>query len=126
MSLVNSQAFQRLRRIRQLAMADLVYPGAVHTRFEHSLGTLHTAHRILDHLDRLHGVDEDDRRIVRLAALLHDIGHDPFSHVSEYLLDRHYDRSAVGDVSAVEKIHEKVTVDLINKIDEVRFASFPA
>ena len=87
MELVNSQAFQRLRRVRQLAMADLVYPGAVHTRFEHSLGTLHVAHRILDHLHRLGNVPEDDIRIVRLAALLHDIGHGPYSHVSEYLLD---------------------------------------
>ena len=100
-------------------MADLVYPGAVHTRFEHSLGTLHTAHRILDHLDRLHGVCEEDARFVRLAALLHDIGHGPFSHVSEYLLDKHYDRSAVGEAAAVEKIHEKITVDVINKDPEV-------
>ena len=119
MGLVNSQAFQRLRRIRQLAMADLVYPGAVHTRFEHSLGTLHTAHRILDHLDRLDGIPEDDKRIVRLAALLHDVGHGPFSHVSEYLLNEHYDKEAVGEASGIEKIHEKVTVDIINKDDEI-------
>ena len=119
LGLVNSQAFQRLRRIRQLAMADLVYPGAVHTRFEHSLGAMHVAHRIHEHLDRIEGVNEEDKRIVRLAALLHDIGHGPFSHVSEYLLDKHYDRSTVGEASATEKIHEKVTVDIINKVDEV-------
>lgn len=47
-AVVNSSAFQRLRRIRQLAMADLVYPGALHTRFEHSLGTFHLACRIID------------------------------------------------------------------------------
>ena len=119
MGLVDSQPFQRLRRIRQLATADLVYPGAVHTRFEHSLGAMHVAHRILDHLDRLSGIDEEDQRIVRLAALLHDIGHGPFSHVSEYLLDKHYDKSKVGEASAAEKIHEKVTVDVINKVDEI-------
>ena len=119
MGLVNTQAFQRLRRIRQLAMANLVYPGAVHTRFEHSLGTLHTAQRILDRLDGLEPIPEDDVRVVRLAALLHDIGHGPFSHVSEHLLDKHYDKVAVGESSAMEKIHEKVTVDVINKVDEV-------
>ena len=119
MGIVNTQAFQRLRRIRQLAMADLVYPGAVHTRFEHSLGTLHTAHLILDHLNGLHGVCDEDVRVVRLAALLHDIGHGPFSHVSEYLLDKHYDKSAVGEATAVEKIHEKITVDVIDKDDEL-------
>ena len=119
MSLVNSQTFQRLRRIRQLAMADLVYPGAVHTRFEHSLGTLHTAYRIVDHLNRLEGVPEEDIRVVRLAALLHDIGHGPFSHVSEYLLDKHSEMEAVGEASVMEKIHEKITVDIINNVDEI-------
>ena len=120
MSLVNSQPFQRLRRIRQLAMADLVYPGAVHTRFEHSLGTLHTAYRIVDHLNRLEDVpEEEDIRVVRLAALLHDIGHGPFSHVSEYLLDKHSDSQAVGEVSVMEKIHEKITVDIINNVDDI-------
>ena len=119
MGLVNTRAFQRLRRIRQLAMADLVYPGAVHTRFEHSLGTLHTAQRIIDHLKRFEGVPEEDERVVRLAALLHDIGHGPFSHVTEHLLDKYYDKAAVGESSAMEKIHEMVTVDVINKVDEV-------
>ena len=120
MSLVNSQPFQRLRRIRQLAMADLVYPGAVHTRFEHSLGTLHTAHRIVDHLNRLQqGVSEKDIHVVRLAALLHDIGHGPFSHVSEHLLDKHSDSQAVGEVSIMEKIHEKITVDIINNVGDI-------
>ena len=116
MELVNSPTFQRLRRVRQLAMADLVYPGAVHTRFEHCLGTLHIAQRILDHLDRVQGVREAD---VRLAALLHDIGHGPFSHVSEYLLEKFSDPSAVGKASTREKIHEKVTVDIINNVDEI-------
>ncbi len=119
MQLVNTPNFQRLRRIRQLAMADLVYPGALHTRFEHSLGTLHVAQRILGHLKQTQKVPEPDERVVRLAALLHDIGHGPFSHVSEYLLDQHYDRSKVGQASIKEKIHEKVTVDIINKSESI-------
>ena len=100
-------------------MADLVSPCAVRTRFEHSLGTMYVAHRILEHLDRIAGVNEEDKRIVRLAALLQDIGHPPFSHVTDHLLDKQYDRSTVGEASATEMIHEKVTVDVINKVNEV-------
>ena len=90
MRIINTPAFQRVRRIRQLAMADLVYPGALYTRFEHSVGTLHVAHRILRHLDTIeHGFySDEDKTVVRLLALLHDIGHGPFSHVSEHLLDK--------------------------------------
>lgn len=91
--LINTPAFQRLRRIHQLAMTMLVFPGATHTRFEHSLGTLHVAGRIgrrLVHLAELGESDlfsAEDARIVRLAALLHDIGHGPFSHVADPFLN---------------------------------------
>ncbi|MFA6472995.1 MAG: HD domain-containing protein, partial [Candidatus Latescibacterota bacterium] len=77
--IVNTPIFQRLRGIRQLAFAYLVYPGALHTRFEHSLGVCHVAGSIADNLN----LDKEEKRIIRLAALLHDIGHGPFSHVSE-------------------------------------------
>ena len=106
---MNTGVFQRLRRIRQLAMAHLVYPGALHTRFEHCVGTMHIASRICERLE----ISEDEKRIVRLAALLHDIGHGPFSHVSEYLLERYYDREALGDLGSRGKIHERITVQLI-------------
>jgi hypothetical protein len=119
LKIVDTKAFQRLRRIKQLAMADLVYPGALHTRLEHSLGTLHSAHRILTRLDQLERLCEHDHRIVRLSALLHDIGHGPFRHVSEYLLDRHADRSVVAEGTVREKIHEKVTVDIIKEHHEI-------
>ncbi|MGD0922609.1 MAG: HD domain-containing protein [Terriglobia bacterium] len=95
--IIDQPAFQRLRRIRQLAWTDLLYPGAMHTRFEHSLGVMHVASMLYDSivqksrevLERhLHytkeGLDRD-RRLVRLAALLHDVGHAPFSHSSEDL-----------------------------------------
>ena len=119
LAIVNTQAFQRLRRIRQLAMADLVYPGALHTRFEHSLGTLHVADKISTHSDIIEHMSCEDRRLVRLAALLHDIGHGPFSHVSEYLLERYYDTSKVGEPSSREKIHELITADIIKKLPEI-------
>jgi len=95
---INQPAFQRLRRIRQLALTDLVYPGANHTRFEHSLGVLHVASELFDSLHRRRmnilkgglgyrseGIQRD-RALVRMAALLHDIGHAPFSHPAEDLL----------------------------------------
>ena len=109
--LINTRAFQKLRRIRQLAMAFLVYPGTLHTRFDHSIGVMHIAGRICD---RLKTTNEECKQ-VRLAALLHNIGHGPFSHVSEYLLDKY-----IPDGGAPrEKIHEKVTVDIINKDSEI-------
>jgi uncharacterized protein len=98
--IVARPAFQRLRRIRQLGWTDLVFPGAMHTRFEHSLGVMHMATALFDQLrqrneerlsTRFHfdKVDfERHRRVVRLAALLHDVGHGPLSHVSEALLPR--------------------------------------
>jgi HD superfamily phosphohydrolase len=97
-SIINQPAFQRLRRIRQLGLTDYVYPGATHTRFEHSLGVMHVATRLYDAivarskniLQKELQYNEDglkrDRRIVRLAALLHDVGHAPFSHASEELM----------------------------------------
>ena len=91
--LINTPAFQRLRRIHQLAMTMLVFPGATHTRFEHSLGTFHVADRIgrrLVHLANLGESDaftDGDARLTRLASLLHDIGHGPFSHVADPFLN---------------------------------------
>lgn len=117
--LMNTAVFQRLRRIRQLAMAHLVYPGAVHTRFDHSIGTMHVAAKICERLEELRRIDKDGTRIVRLSALLHDIGHGPFSHVSEYLLDRHYNRDALGELGSQDRIHERLTVQLIQDSPEI-------
>lgn len=95
--IISQPSFQRLRRIRQLAWTDQVYPGAMHTRFEHSLGVMHTATRLYNAIVRnspevlkaeLSYTDAGLQRhlqLVRLAALLHDVGHSPFSHASEEL-----------------------------------------
>ncbi|MGD8700703.1 MAG: HD domain-containing protein [Gemmatimonadales bacterium] len=86
--LIDSVPFQRLRRVKQLGLAYLVYPGAAHTRFDHALGVYHLTGRALSLLDRaneLEDVPERDRTILRLAGLLHDIGHYPFSHALEEL-----------------------------------------
>src|SRR5437016_3082082 len=81
--LLNSIEFQRLRRIRQLGMASLAYPGADHSRYSHSLGVMETARKILDQLGQSHYIAPEPRTICLCAALLHDLGHGPFSHVFE-------------------------------------------
>lgn len=86
---VDSPAFQRLRYIRQLGLAHLVYPGATHTRFDHALGVYHLARRALSLLEEGGLPDEarPDAPLVPIACLLHDIGHYPFSHALEELED---------------------------------------
>jgi len=85
LGVVDTRAFQRLRRIGQLPMAYLVYPGARHSRFDHSLGSFHLAKEYVQHL----GLDEYRSKVVAVAALLHDIGHTPYSHLLEELLLEH-------------------------------------
>jgi HD superfamily phosphohydrolase len=83
---VDTPPFQRLRYVRQLGHAFLVYPGATHTRFEHALGAYQLARRALGGLrerGQLDGLGDADTLLIRLAALLHDIGHYPFSHALE-------------------------------------------
>jgi hypothetical protein len=80
LAVLDTPAVQRLRYVRQLGHAFLVYPGATHTRFEHALGAYHLARRAVAELG---GVDSDEGLAVRLAVLLHDIGHYPFSHALE-------------------------------------------
>ena len=85
--IISHPYFQRLRFIKQLGLTDLVYPGAVHTRFQHALGALHLMSRVLDNL-RFKGVDisNEEYEAAQLAVLLHDIGHGPFSHALEHSL----------------------------------------
>jgi len=86
--IIDTAEFQRLRLIRQLGLAYLVYPGATHTRFDHALGVYHLARRamsLLGERGELDGVDPVDCRLAPYAALLHDVGHYPFSHALEEL-----------------------------------------
>jgi HD superfamily phosphohydrolase len=99
LSIIDSPQMQRLRRISQLGLSNLVYPGANHSRFEHSLGVMHLATMLTGKID---SVCEDEKKELRVAALLHDVGHGPFSHVTEGLI-KHYTRQQHEDVRRILK-----------------------
>jgi len=86
--LIDTPQIQRLRRIKQLGFTYLVYPGANHTRFEHSIGTMYLASRLAYGLK----LPDEQRQILRVCALLHDAGHGPFSHVSEAVLKESHEQ----------------------------------
>lgn len=105
--IIDTPVFRRLRNIKQLSHAYLVYPSAIHTRFEHALGVTHLADRVSVHL----GFDNGVREIVRLAGLLHDVGHGPFSHLFEDVLEN----------AGVEGInHDKISMMLIGEDKDLR------
>jgi len=101
---VDSFPMQRLHRLRQLAGAEYVYPGANHTRFEHSLGAMYLAQQLTERSNVAQFLSEDEIQMVRFAALLHDVGHGPFSHVFEHLLEKF-----------LSKNHEEITAWIIKK-----------
>jgi uncharacterized protein len=107
--LILSRPMQRLRGIKQLGLVDAVYPGANHTRFEHSLGTMHMAGRMALHI----GLDPGEVKTVRAAGLLHDIGHAAFSHAVEGVLSRNPEiQPMIGDKQVFN--HEAFTRELIS------------
>ena len=102
--LIDSYPFQRLHRLRQLAGSEFVYSGANHTRFEHSIGVMYLAGKLTENQNLSQLLSEDEVQIVRMASLLHDVGHGPFSHVFEHLL-----------VKFLSKTHEDMTRWIIQK-----------
>ena len=97
LELVDTEVFQRLRYVRQLGWTYLVYPGATHSRFEHALGTHHLSRRTLALLceaEDATSISEQEQAIVRSAALLHDVGHYPFSHALEEIGALHHEEVA--------------------------------
>jgi len=86
--IIDSYPMQRLHRLRQLAGSEYVYPGANHTRFEHSIGVMYLASRVVENSGISQHINEDEAKLVKIAGLLHDVGHGPFSHVFEHLLDK--------------------------------------
>ena len=102
--LIDSYPVQRLHRLRQLAGTEYVYPGANHTRFEHSIGVMYLASNVVENPNFHNIVNDEDKEMVRVSAVLHDVGHGPFSHVFEQLLIRDLD-----------KTHEDITSWIIEK-----------
>ncbi len=103
-AIIDSYPVQRLHRLRQLAGAEYVYPGANHTRFEHSVGVMYLAGRVVENPNISKYVNEDEAEMVRIAGLLHDVGHGPFSHVFEQLL-----------IKELDKTHEDMTSWIVQK-----------
>ena len=105
LGLVDTPVFQRLRRIRQLSLVHLVFPTAEHSRFAHSLGVLALANKIAQQLFELGELDKESLRIARLTALLHDIGHLPWSHLGEQAYDAYMsDKENLGGSLDLEAI----------------------
>jgi len=100
-AILETVELQRLRRIRQLGFSYLVYPGANHTRFEHSLGTYHLMNVLLDKL----AVAKEEETELRVASLIHDIGHGPYSHVTEPLI-RTFTGKTHEDIEEMLFVHE--------------------
>jgi HD superfamily phosphohydrolase len=96
--IIDSYPVQRLRRLKQLAGSEYVYPGANHTRFEHCVGVMFLAGKVVENPNLSRIVSDEEADMIRLAGLLHDVGHGPFSHVFEQLLIRD-----------LEKTHEDIT-----------------
>ncbi|ABX13106.1 metal dependent phosphohydrolase [Nitrosopumilus maritimus SCM1] len=104
---IDSSPFRRLLNIKQLSHAFVVYPTAIHTRFEHSLGATHLAGKVCDQLN----FDDTTKEIVRLAALLHDVGHGPYSHLFE---------SVISNVNENKIDHEWISMLIISKNPELQ------
>ena len=123
LKIIDTPIFQRLRRIRQLSGAHLIYPGAQHTRFEHSLGVMHIASMAGHALNEKGIVSSDNIQNLRFAGLLHDIGHGPFSHIFEELLQKrkmsHEDmgrdiilKTQIGDLISANGFNKKFITEL--------------
>lgn len=128
-AIIDHPVFQRLRRIKQLSLTDMVYPGANHTRFEHSIGVMQMATDMFDSivekkkgfLERELSLNENGikiyRKIIRIAALLHDIGHAPFSHSGEDLmplLPSTHSKYIEGQQKRYE--HEEYSIEIIKQV----------
>ena len=104
--------FQRLRRIEQLGVTHLVYPGAMHTRFHHTLGAMHLMHKAIETL-RSKGVviTEKEEESAKLAILLHDIGHGPLSHNLEHSIVHHITHEDMSSIF-MEKLNKEFNGEL--------------
>lgn len=113
---MNVPEFQRLRRVKQLGLTQYAFPSAVHTRFEHSVGVMHLAGKLIDSLVAKEGVyvSERTKRLVQLAGLYHDIGHFAFSHLFDHFLQDHPSPQGIFSM----KSHEDRSVFFLKKVNQ--------
>jgi len=111
--IIDTRPVQRLRRIKQLSGAYFTYPGAEHSRFSHSLGVMHLAGILGRHLEELGYIEEDEVQKIRVAGLLHDVGHGPFSHMYEEVLNKY--RNKTHEDLAQWLIKETELKDILEK-----------
>ncbi|MBX3290271.1 MAG: HD domain-containing protein [Acidobacteria bacterium] len=121
--LIDTPEFQRLRRVRQLGLAHFAYQGAEHSRFTHSLGVFHLATRVLAKLSNSYDISDEDRIAVRVATLLHDVGHGAFSHVIESILGFHHEDFTVETVLAentgIGRLLKEYSADLPKRVADI-------
>ena len=108
--------FQRLRRIKQLGLTSLVYPGANHTRFHHALGAMHLMHLALEILkSKGHDITPNEEESAKTAILLHDIGHGPFSHALEHSIVEGITHESISGIYMQllnKEFNEKLIIDI--------------
>lgn len=122
--LLQSRPFQRLRRVKQLGFSELVYPGATHTRFAHSIGVFHTARELMKIVRKKAPIDQSWREGIALsAALVHDVGHGPFSHAFETVGERLGLKLADHEVMSDELIRNGEIADILDAEIMPGFAS---
>lgn len=108
--LIDTREFQRLRHIRQLGLAHYTYQGAEHSRFTHSLGVMHLMTRVMNRLREKHLISAEARVVARAAAMLHDLGHWPFSHVMEKVLHQNHESWTVKIIADPDtQVHQLLT-----------------
>ena len=129
--LIDTPTFQRLKRIKQLGFANMVYPSATHTRFEHSLGVMYIMSRIIDNTREQFRkqFSEEDKQKLRIAALLHDVGHYPYSHVMEkidwdsakkYIRRRDEDETRENDTHPKYPLHDDLGKIIITERKDIK------
>jgi uncharacterized protein len=126
--LIDTPAFQRLRRIRQLGPASLTFHGAEGSRFTHSLGVMYVARRIFDRLAMRHPALQPHRTVTLCAALLHDLGHGPFSHTCEEIFQSNHElwtRRILQESPEIRALLDMAAPDLAAQIAQVYLKQYP-
>jgi uncharacterized protein len=127
LELIDHAWFQRLRRIAQLGLSHLVYPGAVHNRFQHAIGALHLMQNAIDEIRlKRHYISDEEELGLLAAVLLHDIGHGPFSHALEYALANDVHHEHISSIM-MEKLNKEldgqltIAIDIFNDVYPKKF-----